>query len=75
MGRSSEPGRDRRRSGTGEAAVTASSLGLDPGVSFPRGNGRGLGLRATGKGETESKHRGSRAECARWDGSGRNRRV
>jgi len=59
MGRSSDPGRDRRRSGTGEAAVTPLSLGLDSGDPFPRGNG-GLGL-LTGRvgAKPVSKHRGS----------------
>ena len=59
MGRSSDPGRDRRRSGTGEAAVTPLSLGLDPGDPFSRENG-GLGV-ATGRvgAEPASKHLGS----------------
>ena len=50
-GRSSEPGRDRRRSGAGEAAVTAFSLGLDSERPFSRGNDgvRSLGARGTGE--------------------------
>jgi hypothetical protein len=57
MGRSSDPGRDRRRSGTGEAAVTPLSLGLGSGASFSREND-GLGLAAGGVGRDQRVHIG-----------------
>src|SRR3989442_11582958 len=57
MGRSSDPGRDRRRSGAGEAAVTVVQSRAGFGRPVSPWKRPGLALPPCGNGEARSKHR------------------
>src|SRR5207245_8511439 len=65
MGRSSDPGRDRRRSGAGEAAVTVVQSRAGFGRSVSPWKRPGLGLPPYGNGEVRSKHRAASEGFAR----------
>src|SRR4051795_1805017 len=74
MGRSSDPGRDRLRSGAGEAAVTVvqSRAGFGRSVSPWKRSGVGLGLRHVG---TSNPRVNIGAGSDGFGVTGRNRRV